>query len=68
MSPTMKPPSPDEPPGYREARNALLEAEDELRERIEEVAALRLELPLGGRVKESMAVVGRSPIDRRYEE
>lgn len=52
MRPTMRPPFPNESAGYREARNALLEAEEELRERIEEVATLRRELPLGGRVEE----------------
>jgi predicted dithiol-disulfide oxidoreductase (DUF899 family) len=41
---------PGESSGYREARNQLLEAEIELRRRIEEVAALRRKLPLGGAV------------------
>lgn len=41
---------PGESSSYREARNQLLEAEIELRRRIEEVAALRRKLPLGGAV------------------
>jgi predicted dithiol-disulfide oxidoreductase (DUF899 family) len=41
---------PGESPGYREARNELLESEIELRQRIQEVAALRRKLPLGGAV------------------
>ena len=43
---------PGEPDDYREARNELLKAEMELRRHIEEVAAQRRELPLGGRVPE----------------
>jgi predicted dithiol-disulfide oxidoreductase (DUF899 family) len=39
---------PGESASYREARNELLEAEIELRQRIQEVAALRRKLPLGG--------------------
>jgi predicted dithiol-disulfide oxidoreductase (DUF899 family) len=41
---------PGESTQYREARDALLEREIELRRRIEEVAALRRSLPRGGRV------------------
>lgn len=41
---------PNESPAYREARNRLLEAEVALRRNIEEVAALRRQLPLGGEV------------------
>jgi predicted dithiol-disulfide oxidoreductase (DUF899 family) len=37
---------------YREARNKLLDAEIELRRKIEEVAALRRKLPNGGKLKE----------------
>src|SRR5438445_7913761 len=41
---------PGESAEYRTARNALLEAEIELRKHLEEVAALRRQLPLGGPV------------------
>jgi len=41
---------PGESPTYREARNELLEAEIELRKKLEAVAALRRKLPLGGEV------------------
>lgn len=40
---------PGESPSYRDARNKLLEAEVELRKKVEEVAALRRQLPLGGK-------------------
>ncbi len=43
---------PNESNEYRTARNTLLQAEMALRKNIEEVAALRRELPLGGEVKE----------------
>lgn len=43
---------PNESPSYREARNRLLEAEVALRKSIEEVAALRRRLPLGGEVSQ----------------
>lgn len=46
---------PNEAEEYREARNRLLEAEIELRSRIEEVAAARRALPVGGRVQEDYA-------------
>ena len=46
------PPFPNEPTDYRVARNALLQAEASLRTQLENVAALRRALPLGGRVKE----------------
>ena len=49
---------PGETPEYRTARDRLLRAELELRERIEAVAALRRELPPGGPLKE----------DYRFEE
>lgn len=39
---------PGESPAYRAARDALLEAEIELRQKTEQVAALRRQLPLGG--------------------
>ncbi len=44
---------PGESGDYRSARNELLKAELELRERLEEVAALRRKLPLGGQIKEN---------------
>ena len=43
---------PGESASYRDARNHLLEAEIALRKNIEEVAALRRKLPLGGELKE----------------
>lgn len=43
---------PNETEEYRVARNALLEAEMELRAKSEAVAAMRRELPLGGALKE----------------
>ena len=41
---------PGESASYREARDQLLEAEKNLRKNVEEVAALRRKLPLGGEV------------------
>ena len=41
---------PGESAAYREARDQLLEAEMSLRRNLEEVAALRRKLPLGGEV------------------
>ena len=41
---------PGEDPNYRDARNKLLEAETQLRKQLESVAALRRELPPGGRI------------------
>jgi predicted dithiol-disulfide oxidoreductase (DUF899 family) len=46
MSPSFRFPGEDDP--YRRARNRLLKAEIDLRRRVEEVAALRRQLPLGG--------------------
>jgi predicted dithiol-disulfide oxidoreductase (DUF899 family) len=43
---------PNESAAYREARDKVLKAEMELRKKIEEVAALRREMPLGGKIKE----------------
>lgn len=43
---------PNESPEYRKARNELLEAEKALVAQIEEVAAMRRKLPLGGELKE----------------
>lgn len=45
-------PFPNEPPGYREAREALIVEEIELRRKLERVAAMRRALPLGGEVPE----------------
>jgi predicted dithiol-disulfide oxidoreductase (DUF899 family) len=49
---------PNETPAYRNARDQLLRAETALRRQVEEVAALRRTLPLGGEV----------PEDYRFEE
>jgi len=46
---------PNESPEYRKARDELLKAEVDLRARIERVAAMRKELPLGGLVAEDYA-------------
>lgn len=43
---------PGETEAYRQARNDLLHAELELRQKLEDVAAQRGKLPMGGRVKE----------------
>jgi predicted dithiol-disulfide oxidoreductase (DUF899 family) len=43
---------PGETDSYRSARNQLLQAEIDLRRRVEEVAALRRQLPLGGQIPE----------------
>jgi predicted dithiol-disulfide oxidoreductase (DUF899 family) len=43
---------PGESDEYRAARNALLQAEIDLRQQIEHVAALRRQLPEGGQVPE----------------
>ena len=43
---------PGESDGYRRARNELLRAELELKERVEEIAAMRRDLPAGGIVPE----------------
>lgn len=54
---------PNESPEYRQARNALLAEEIELRRYIERVAALRRALPPGGGVPEdypSKAIMARS--------
>jgi len=50
---------PNESPEYRQARNALLTEEIELRRHIERVAALRRILPAGGEVPEDYAFEGR---------
>jgi len=51
-------PFPNEPPGYRSAREALLADEIELRRHLERVAARRRSLPLGGEVPEDYAFEG----------
>jgi predicted dithiol-disulfide oxidoreductase (DUF899 family) len=43
---------PNESPTYRTARDRLLDAEMQLRHQMEEVAALRRQLPLGGMVRD----------------
>ncbi|MGA9389229.1 MAG: DUF899 family protein [Candidatus Sulfotelmatobacter sp.] len=43
---------PSESDSYRSARNRLLQAEIDLRRRVEEIAALRRQLPLGGEIPE----------------
>jgi predicted dithiol-disulfide oxidoreductase (DUF899 family) len=43
---------PGETESYRHTRNQLLQAEVDLRRRVEEVAALRRQLPLGGQIPE----------------
>jgi predicted dithiol-disulfide oxidoreductase (DUF899 family) len=52
---------PNETPEYRRARDELLDAERDLRRRIEAVAELRRRLPLGGEVKEDYAFETASP-------
>ena len=52
---------PGEDPAYRTARNELLEAERDLRRRIERVAELRRALPPGGPLKEDYAFLEASP-------
>ena len=49
---------PGESPGYRVARDRLLEQEIELRRAMEAVAAARRALPPGGRVKEDYVFQG----------
>ena len=58
---------PNEPKAYRTKRNALLEAEKELRRRTEEVAALRRKLPLGGKVPEDYVFQEETSITRLSE-
>jgi predicted dithiol-disulfide oxidoreductase (DUF899 family) len=52
---------PNETPEYREARDRLLHAEMALRKNIEEVAALRRNLPLGGTLPEDYAFEEGAP-------
>src|SRR5580693_7141188 len=51
---------PNESAEYRQARNALLVKEIELRRQIEEVSALRRQLPPGGEVTKDYRFVGES--------
>src|SRR5262245_23629825 len=44
---------PNETKEYRDSRNELLAAEANLRKQVEETAALRRKLPLGGKLKEN---------------
>jgi predicted dithiol-disulfide oxidoreductase (DUF899 family) len=52
---------PNESPGYREARDKLLQAEMALRRQIEDVATLRRQLPFGGEVPEDYIFEEGSP-------
>jgi predicted dithiol-disulfide oxidoreductase (DUF899 family) len=52
---------PGESDAYRSARNELLQAEMNLRRNIEEVAALRRKLPLGGKVQQDYLFDEGSP-------
>ena len=49
---------PNESPSYRESRDELLAAELKLRKNIEEVAALRRKLPLGGELPQDYIFTG----------
>jgi predicted dithiol-disulfide oxidoreductase (DUF899 family) len=51
---------PNESTAYREARNALLAEEMELRRQVERVAAHRRALPMGGELREDYAFEGES--------
>ena len=55
---------PNESEVYRQARNALLEEEMELRRHVERVAAQRRALPKGGEVPEDYVFEGRRPSGR----
>lgn len=55
---------PDESEVYRQARNALLEEEMELRRHVERVAAQRRALPKGGELPEDYVFEGRRPSGR----
>jgi predicted dithiol-disulfide oxidoreductase (DUF899 family) len=52
---------PGETEAYRRSRNQLLQAEVYLRRRVEEVAALRRQLPLGGQIAEDYIFEEGSP-------
>jgi predicted dithiol-disulfide oxidoreductase (DUF899 family) len=53
---------PGESNSYRHARNQLLQAEIDLRRRVEEVAALRRQLPVGGEIPEDY-IFDEGPVD-----
>ena len=53
---------PGESDSYRHARNQLLQAEIDLRRRVEEVATLRRQLPVGGEIPEDY-VFDEGPVD-----
>lgn len=55
---------PNESTSYRQARNALLEEEMELRRRIERVAAQRRALPKGGEIPEDYVFKGKGTAGR----
>src|SRR5262249_6008557 len=55
---------PNESEVYRQARNALLEEEMELRRHVERVAAQRRALPKGGAIPEDYVFEGRRPSGR----
>ncbi len=59
---------PGESEDYRRARDELLAAEIDLRRRIEEVAALRRTLPLGGRLKEDYVFAEEGSPEIRFSE
>jgi len=52
---------PKESPSYRKSRDQLLEAEVKLRRNLEDVAALRRKLPLGGEVPEDFVFTQGAP-------
>ena len=54
---------PGESSDYRAARDKLLQAERDLRTRIEEVAALRRKLPVGGEVPQDRVIDGVDQLD-----
>ena len=55
---------PNESTSYRQARNALLEEEMELRRHVERVAQQRRALPKGGEVPEDYVFEGKRPSGR----
>jgi predicted dithiol-disulfide oxidoreductase (DUF899 family) len=61
-------PYPNEPAGYRAAREALLAGEIELRRHLEAVAARRRALPLGGKVPEDYEFEGPDGLPVRLSE
>jgi predicted dithiol-disulfide oxidoreductase (DUF899 family) len=54
---------PNETSEYRQARNALLEEEKALVAKVKAVAAMRRQLPLGGKLKEDYVFVGANEHD-----